>query len=92
MNRLLSVFAHHVTLPTLSIVQNFISIGQGVTVWRGSKIACSHRKAESCITLRCTTVHVVIALLSKNSLGLCLMQFRLVKANLMRMCLAPVSW
>jgi hypothetical protein len=30
-------FAHHLTSPTLSIVQNFLSIDQGVTVWRGSK-------------------------------------------------------
>jgi hypothetical protein len=37
LNRLLSLFAHHVTSPTLSIVQNFISMGQGVTVWWGSK-------------------------------------------------------
>jgi hypothetical protein len=30
-------FAHHVTSPTLSMVQYFISIGQGFTVWRGFK-------------------------------------------------------
>jgi hypothetical protein len=41
-------------------VQNFISIGQGVTAGRGPKIACSHRKAESSIILHCTTVHAVI--------------------------------
>jgi hypothetical protein len=41
-------------------VHNFISIGQGVTVGRGSKIACSHRKAESSIILHCTTVHAVM--------------------------------
>jgi hypothetical protein len=43
-------------------MQNFISIGQGVTVWRGPKIACSHRKAESSIILHCTTAHAVIRL------------------------------
>jgi hypothetical protein len=37
LNRLLSFLAHRVTSLTLSIVLNFISIGQGVTVWRGSK-------------------------------------------------------
>jgi hypothetical protein len=60
LNRLLSMLAHRVTSPTLSIVQNFISIGQGVTAGRGPKIACSHRKAESSIILHCTTVHAVI--------------------------------
>jgi hypothetical protein len=37
LNRLLSFFAHRVTSPTLSIVQNFISIGKGVTAGRVSK-------------------------------------------------------
>jgi hypothetical protein len=37
LNRLLSFLAHRVTLPTLSIVQNFISIGQGVTAGRGTQ-------------------------------------------------------
>jgi hypothetical protein len=37
LNRLLSFFAHRVASPTLSIVQNFILIGQGVSMMRGSK-------------------------------------------------------
>jgi hypothetical protein len=37
LNRVLSFLAHRVISPTLSIVQNFISIGQGVTAGRGSK-------------------------------------------------------
>jgi hypothetical protein len=37
LNRLLSFLAHRVTSLTLSIVQNFISIGEGVTAGRGSK-------------------------------------------------------
>jgi hypothetical protein len=36
-NRLLSFLAHRVILPMLLILQNLISIVQGVTVWRGSK-------------------------------------------------------
>jgi hypothetical protein len=58
-----------VTSPTLSIVQNFISIGQGVTAGRGPKIACSHRKAESSIILHCTTVHAVICSWLHNRYG-----------------------
>jgi hypothetical protein len=37
LNRLLSFLTHRVTSRLLSFVQNFISIGQGVTAGRGSK-------------------------------------------------------
>jgi hypothetical protein len=37
LNRVLSFLAHRVNSPTFLIMQNFISIGQGVTVGRGSK-------------------------------------------------------
>jgi hypothetical protein len=33
---------------------------KGLRCGGGPKIACSHRKAESSITLHCTTVHAVI--------------------------------
>jgi hypothetical protein len=60
LNQLFSFLACRVISPTLSIVLNLISIGQGLRCGGGPKFACSHWKEESSITLLCTTVHAVM--------------------------------
>jgi hypothetical protein len=43
-------------LPTLLISQCFMLIGEGIDISRGSKIACSLKKATSSLTLHGTSV------------------------------------
>jgi hypothetical protein len=53
-------FAYRLTLRLTQLCKISYRSVKGLRCGGGPKIACSHRKAESSITLHCTTVHAVI--------------------------------